>query len=60
VFVSRSPRGGDQRHMVVIRSVFEVQQEVGTDAVHQSGRNVLVVNRLVLENDTGDVNRGGA
>jgi len=35
--------------------MFEVQQEARTDIVDPSQGNLIVVGRLVLENDAGDV-----
>jgi len=57
--VGRRVGSGHQCHVVAVGGVFEVQKEVGADTVNPSGRNLVMVDRLVLENDTGDVDGGG-
>jgi len=63
--VSGDLGSGDQHHMVAAGSVFEVKQEVGANAIDPSRidpsrRNLIVANRLVLENDACDVDRARA
>ena len=41
--------------MVSVGSVLQVQQEVRTETIDPSRRNLVVVDRLILEYDAGDV-----
>ena len=43
VFVSWRLSSGDQRYMVVVSSMFEVQQEVGTDTIDPSRGDLVVM-----------------
>ncbi len=55
VDLRRLIRGVDHRRLHALRGKLEVKQEVGADTVHPARLDMVVLNGLVLEYDTGDV-----
>lgn len=45
--------GSEERSVFAVDSVLEVEQEVGTDTIHPTLRNLAL--RLILEHNTSDV-----